>query len=260
MSDFVSPLPCVVYKFGGSSLSEISVLGGLLKAEAGQRRAVVVHGGGPEIQRMLDRVGLISEFREGLRVTDGEAMEIVEMVLAGRVNKRIVAQLQSLGLQSVGLSGADGGTLAAEVHGDGSWGRVGRVPEVKTKLLETLLTAGFVPVVSPVALGTDHEPLNVNADTAASAIAAALGAQELVFCTDVPGLKDGDGITLGRIGVTDVQRLIASGVIQGGMIPKMEAALLAVANGVERVRVGSLSHPDSGTVLEKEPSDVQTFR
>ncbi len=249
-------LDCVVYKFGGSSLSEIALLGRLLCAEAGRRRAVVVHGGGPEIQRMLDRVGLISEFRDGLRVTDPEAMVIVEMVLAGRVNKRIVAQLQRHDLQAVGLSGADGGTLVSEVHGDGSWGRVGRVPEVKTALLEALLAAGFVPVVSPVALGRDHEPLNVNADTAASAIAAALGAQELVFCTDVPGLNDEAGKTLGQIGASDVHRLLEVGAIQGGMIPKMEAALLAIANGVEKVRVGSLSHPETGTTLSKEPVDV----
>lgn len=240
-----------VVKFGGSSLSDLDALAGFLQ---GLERAVVVHGGGPEIQKQLDRAGLTSEFREGLRVTPTQTMEVVEMVLAGRVNKRIVSSLQKAGLPAAGLSGVDGATLKGSLYGQGAWGQVGEIAEVRTGLLETLLSAGFLPVLSPIAFGPDYEPLNVNADTSAAAVAGALKAETLVFFTDVPGLRDAAGETVKEITPAGVLRLIAEGAIIGGMIPKIEAALSALRGGVGRVVIRSLSCELGGTVLKGDLS------
>lgn len=236
-----------VLKFGGSSLADLDALAAYLE---GATSTVIVHGGGPEIQKQLDRVGVPSEFRDGLRVTSPETMDVVEMVLAGRVNKRIVAHLQKQGLPAAGLSGVDGSTLLADLYREGEWGRVGEIAHVKTDLLQTLLNGGFLPVVSPVAFGHDHEPLNVNADTAAAAVAGALKAKTFVFFTDVPGLRDADGNTVAAIGPTGIAQMIESGVITGGMIPKIEAALHAIELGVGEVVIRSLASTSTGTILK----------
>lgn len=237
-----------VVKFGGSSLSDVDALAGFLQ---GSERTVVVHGGGPEIQKQLDRAGLVSEFREGLRVTSADSMEVVEMVLAGRVNKRIVSSLQKAGLPAAGLSGVDGATLKGSLYRQGAWGQVGEIAEVRTGLLEALLSAGFLPVLSPIAFGPDYGPLNVNADTSAAAVAGALKADTFVFFTDVPGLRDAAGETVKEVTSAGVERLIAEGAITGGMIPKMEAALSALRCGVGRVVIRSLSSELGGTVLRE---------
>jgi acetylglutamate kinase len=242
-----------VLKFGGSSLSDLDALAAYLE---GTTSTVIVHGGGPEIQKQLDLVGLPSEFRQGLRVTSAETMDVVEMVLAGRVNKRIVAHLQKSGLPAAGLSGVDGATLLANLYGDGEWGQVGEISEVDVRLLGVLLEGGFLPVLSPVAFAPDFRPLNVNADTAAAAVAGALKAQTFVFFTDVPGLRDGDGRTVEQIGPAGIASMIASGVISGGMIPKMEAALQALKLGVGEVVIRSLASPSKGTILKGDSNDV----
>lgn len=246
-----------VLKFGGSSLADLDALSRFLESAV---ETVVVHGGGPEIQKQLDRAGLPSEFREGLRVTPAESMEMVEMVLAGLVNKRIVAQLQRSGLPAVGLSGIDGATLRADLYQGGAWGQVGEIAEVRTDLLRTLLGGGFLPVVSPVAFGPDFVPLNVNADTSAAAVAGALKADRFVFFTDVPGLRDGQGRTVAEVTLAGLDEMIASGVITGGMIPKITAAKAALAWGVGEVVIRSLASSEPGTILRKEPSDVITVR
>lgn len=244
-----------VVKFGGSSLSDLDALAAFLQ---GATATVLVHGGGPEIQKQLDRAGLPSEFRDGLRVTSPESMEVVEMVLAGRVNKRIVAYLQQQGVPAAGLSGADGKTLQAELYRDGAWGRVGEIAQVDTGLLQVLLQGGYLPVLSPVGLGPDFGPLNINADSAAAAVAGALWAERLVFFTDVPGLRDEQGRTVAEIGPPGLAHMIEAGVITGGMIPKIEAALEALARGVGEVVIRSLGSP--GTTLKGDNTDVRFVR
>lgn len=246
-----------VLKFGGSSLADLDALALYLQGAEG---TVIVHGGGPEIQKQLDRVGVPSEFREGLRVTSPETMDVVEMVLAGRVNKRIVAHLQKHGLPAAGLSGVDGQTLQAELYRDGEWGQVGEIARVQTSLLEALLAGGFLPVLSPVGFGPDFAPLNINADTAAAAVAGALKARTFVFFTDVPGLRDGQGNTVAEIGPEGIAEMIAGGVITGGMIPKIEAALSALRLGVGEVVIRSLGSDSKGTILKGDSNDVLAVR
>jgi acetylglutamate kinase len=246
-----------VLKFGGSSLADLDALAAFLK---GAGSTVIVHGGGAEIQKQLDRAGVVSEFRDGLRVTSPESMEVVEMVLSGRVNKRIVAHLQRCGLRAAGLGGADGATLLAELYKEGAWGEVGEIAAVNTQLLSLLLGAGYLPVLSPVACGPAYQPLNVNADTAAAAVAGALRAHTLVFFTDVPGLRDASGQTLAEIDPRGIAQMMAAGVIGGGMIPKIEAALQALEAGVKEVVIGSLASGAPGTTLKGDPDDVLTVR
>lgn len=246
-----------VLKFGGSSLTDLDALCRFLE---GAVDTVVVHGGGPEIQKQLDRAGLPSEFREGLRVTPAESMEMVEMVLAGLINKRIVAHLQRSGLPAAGLSGIDGATLRADLYQGGAWGQVGEIAEVRTDLLRALLAGGFLPVVSPVAFGPDFAPLNVNADTSAAAVAGALKAGRFVFFTDVPGLRDGEGKTVAEVTPSGLDEMIAGGVISGGMIPKITAAKAALAWGVGEVVIRSLASSEPGTILRGDPGDVITVR
>jgi acetylglutamate kinase len=243
-----------VLKFGGSSLSDLDGLAHFLK---GASSTVVVHGGGPEIQKQLDQAGVASEFRQGLRVTPPEAMEIVEMVLAGRVNKRIVAHLQRYGLPAVGISGVDGQTLLGRLYGEGAWGQVGEIASVDVTLLRLLLDGGFLPVLSPVAFAPDLQPLNVNADSAAAAVAAALRADRFVFFTDVPGLRDGQGRLVEEIGPSGLAEMMEDGVIQGGMIPKIEAALLALEAGVGEVVIRTLASASAGTTVKGDCADVR---
>lgn len=238
-----------VVKFGGSSLGDLCALASFLKSRG---PTVVVHGGGPEIQRQLDKEALPSEFREGLRVTSPEAMSCVEMVLAGRVNKRVVAYLQRAGLPAVGVSGVDGATLKSQRYAQGAWGEVGVEVTVDTRLLLCLLEAGFLPVLSPVGFAAeDYAPLNVNADTAAAAVAAALRAERFTFFTDVEGIRDRHGSTLGQTDPEQIRELMALGVIQGGMIPKVEAAMKALRQGVSEVVVGRLGSSAPGTRIRE---------
>lgn len=209
---------------------------------------VIVHGGGPQINSLLGRLGVNSEFVDGHRVTGDAEMEAVEMVLSGDVNKKIVAQIARAGGKAVGLSGRDGGLARAEKHTlqkdqagkilQVDLGRVGTVkPEgVNIQVLNTLKQGGFIPVIAPVAFDKDGNSLNVNADTMAGAIAAALGAEKLLLLTDTSGVMQ-DGKTLTRLTPDDVRRLKAEGIISGGMIPKTECAVAAVENAVNAAHV-----------------------
>jgi acetylglutamate kinase len=212
-------------------------------------QVVVVHGGGPQINRMLDRVGIESSFEGGLRVTDEATMGVVEMVLAGTVNQDIVGLICSQGGRAVGLSGKDDhflrGRKKAPVavkaeNGDEKQvdlGRVGRVDGVDATILQNLISNGFIPVVAPIAVDDAGQALNVNADTAAGSIAAALGAAKLVLMTDVEGVKDAQGARISSLRAREARELIEAGVIRGGMIPKVQCALDAVEQGVEKVHV-----------------------
>jgi len=196
---------------------------------------VVVHGGGPMINEMLDRLGIKSEFVRGKRVTDKATVEVVEMVLTGLVNKRIVQAIMDEGGRAVGLSGKDDDLMVAEAD-DPELGFVGIPVEMNVQVLRDLYTAGIIPVVAPVATGMDMlETFNVNGDTAAGAIAAALKADRLLLLTDVPGVKDASGDVVTQLSPDQVRAMIADGTIAGGMIPKAETALDAIEKGVRAV-------------------------
>jgi acetylglutamate kinase len=196
---------------------------------------VVVHGGGPMINEMLGRLAIVSSFVDGKRVTDAATVEVVEMVLSGRINKRIVAAINGQGGKAVGLSGKDANLMICEKDrgtGDVDLGFVGRPVEVNPDVLRTFLSSDFIPVVAPIGGGRAGETFNVNGDTAAGAIAAAMRADRLLLLTDVAGVKDADGAVLTQLTSAEVRGLTASGVIAGGMIPKTQTALDAVEGGV----------------------------
>lgn len=225
-----------VVKYGGSVADEA---GDLLREIARMvsregDRVAVVHGGGPEITQLLERLGHASPFADGQRVTDEITLDAAEMVLAGRVGKRIVRRLQRAGVMAVGLSGEDGGLVRAELYdATGRLGRVGRVTAVRRELVDLLWQAGYVPVLAPLGLGPDGEPLNINADFVAGALAGALGADMFVLATDVPGVKESRHAqhAIPELSAAEAREMIGSGAIAGGMIPKVEAALAAVDAG-----------------------------
>lgn len=238
----------IVVKYGGAAmldpgLRETTAQDIVLMKYVGMN-PVVVHGGGPSINATLKRLGIKSQFSpQGLRITDEATMEVVEMVLAGTVNKDIVTLLNQHGGHAVGLSGKDGPLLyARKQHGeDGSdLGQVGQITLVETKLIKTLCDADFIPVISPIATDRNGGTWNINADTAAGEVAAALHAEKLVFLTDTPGVlrdvKDPDSL-INQLRWPEVERLREQGVIDGGMQPKIEACYIALDNGVKKAHI-----------------------
>jgi len=210
---------------------------------------VVVHGGGPQINQVLEQMGIKSSFVRGMRLTDEPTMDVVEMVLGGKVNKSIVAQINSHGGQAVGLSGKDGGLIAAEkmtiIHesaGDDppeiiDPGLVGKVTKIEPDLIHTLATKGFIPIIAPVGVGPNGETYNINADLVAAKIAASLSAGRLIMLTDVDGVIDTDKKLISSIDATAINEMITGGSISGGMVPKIEYALDAIENGGEKVQI-----------------------
>jgi len=240
----------LVVKIGGSTLgARDTTLEDVVALQRCGLRPVVVHGGGALISEWLKLHGVPTRFERGLRVTDERTLEVVVAVLAGLVNKQLVAALTAAGGRAAGLSGADGGLLKARRF-DEKLGFVGEVAEVDTRPLIDLLDDGFLPVLAPIAVEWRGEAptgqlLNINADTAAGAIATALAARWLVFLTDVPGIRDEGGKTLPALSPPRAEELSAAGVIEGGMIPKVEACLRAASAGCRSViadgrRVGAL--------------------
>lgn len=237
----------VVIKYGGNAMINEELKDAVLKdvvlMQLVGMRPVVVHGGGPDINAMLNKMQIHSEFIGGQRVTDESAMRVVEMVLTGKVNTDVVKYLNQNGGQAVGLSGADANLLVAhkKLTADGTdLGYVGEVESVNTELLNSLLDQGYIPVISPVATGKNGESYNVNADLAAGAVAAALTAEKLVLLTDVEGLfRDYEDKTslISRLTVDMVPGLKADGVIAGGMIPKIDCCVQAVESGVGSVHI-----------------------
>ena len=226
-----------VVKVGGTLLADrrsLAELAGALSGWSG--RTVVVHGGGGEITRWQERLDMPVVWRDGLRVTTPDAMQVTAMVLSGWMNKRLVSALLDVGTVAVGISGEDGGLLQAVRKEDGKLGEVGRIVAVNQILLRALLAAGTVPVVSPVSRGPEGEPLNVNADEAAIAIAAALPATRLLLVSDVPGVLL-EGRVIPRVSAAEVEALVGGGTVTGGMVVKLRQALVAAEAGSE-VRIG----------------------
>ncbi len=238
----------VVIKYGGAAMldPELRALTAqdiVLMRYVGMN-PVVVHGGGPAINKMLQRLDIPSRFtRNGLRVTDDATMEVVEMMLCGQVNKDIVALLNRAGGEAVGLSGKDGNLLMArkiDAQDGEDIGRVGQIVSVNVKVLKAVCDAGMIPVIAPVATDRDGGAWNINADTAAGDVAAALMAEKLVFLTDTPGLlrdKNDPNSLIHRLHSRDVEALKAQGVISGGMAPKIDACLKALDFGVRRTHI-----------------------
>lgn len=243
----------VVLKVGGSVAGDMdSSVSQVASLHEGGRPAIVVHGGGPLIGEWSERLGLETRFVRGLRVTDAPTRDVALAVLAGVANKTFVAALLARGVPAVGLSGIDGGLLRAERE-DAELGLVGRVTLVDSSLLEELLDQGRVPTVAPAAVGPDGEILNVNGDSAAGAIAASVGARLLAFVTDVPGVRGKDGRVLPRLDRERAKALVDDGTIEGGMLPKVEACLIAAAAGCEAAIVSARDADAIESLLAGEP-------
>ena len=244
----------VVVKYGGSAMVDEKLKKSVIKDIALLKyiglKPVVVHGGGKEITALLDRLGKETQFVDGLRVTDAETAGVAEMVLSGSIGKSLVENLESVGVEACGINGKDGHTLQARKKVDEKGrdlGFVGEIEKVDIHLIETLLEAGYVPVISPVGVDSYSQTYNINADYAASAIAGALNAQKLVFLTDVEGIlrdKDDPSTIIRRMSAQEAIDMIADGTINGGMIPKVECCLDALRKGVRTVHVldGRLPH------------------
>jgi acetylglutamate kinase len=233
----------IVIKYGGHAMTDSDLRSSfavdvvLLKYIG--VRPVIVHGGGPQIGATLDRLGKKSTFIDGLRVTDDDTMEVVEMVLGGKINREIVELVQQGGGRAVGLTGSDGGMLRVrrrQIEGR-DLGRVGEVTQVDARVLTAVSDAGFIPVVAPIGVDSAGLTHNVNADEAAGAIARALDAEKLMLLTDVTGVKDGSGRLLSQLSVEEARKYIAEGVINEGMIPKVECCIDALAGGVTRTHI-----------------------
>jgi len=234
----------IVIKYGGAAMAHAelreAVFRDLALLACVGVQPVVVHGGGPEINQWLKRLEIPAEFRDGLRVTDADTMDVVEMVLVGRVNKQIVNGLNQLGARAVGLSGSDGSLVEARPWGEGSHGLVGDVARVNPDVLEPLLDQGYLPVISSVAATPDGQSHNINADTVAGELAAALEAEKLILLTDAPGIlqdKDGSSSLIRKLRLPEARQLIHDGVVAGGMTPKTECCIRALAQGVAAAHI-----------------------
>jgi len=226
----------IVIKLGGSALAyQRDVLEDVIWLQRLGARPILAHGGGQEIDRWLDRLGLQRRFHNGLRVTDAATLDVVRMTLVGKVNSELTQGITLLGGRAVGLSGLDGGLLRARPLAP-ELGYVGMVEEVNPGAVEALVAAGYIPVIAPLALGADGQALNVNADDAAADLARGLRANKLIYISNVPGILDRSGALLSTLTVNQTGRLIAEGVIQGGMIPKAEACLRAL-DTIQRVHI-----------------------
>ena len=251
----------IVVKYGGHAMGDESkareFARDIVLLEQSGINPVVVHGGGPQIGAMLAKLGIKSSFAAGLRVTDKPTVEIVEMVLAGSINKQIVGMINAEGGHAIGLCGKDGNMVIArkaegpvEVGADGhgepiDLGYVGEPARVSTRVLDQVLGRELIPVLAPVCMGEDGETYNVNADTFAGAIAGALKAKRLLFLTDVPGVLDGNKKLIEQLSADEIRTLIAEGVITGGMIPKVQTCLYAIEQGVEGVVILDGKQPHS---------------
>lgn len=207
-------------------------------------KVVVVHGGGKKINSFLEQLDIKSDFVDGLRVTDEKAMEIVEMTLSGLINKQITSLLVRHGARAVGISGKDDGMLKAKPLSNGKYGLVGEITSVNDEVIKALLTSDIVPVIAPIASDENARSYNINADSCASAIAMKLRAQKVIFLSDISGVLDKNGELISRLNAQKIATLKADGTINGGMIPKLDACLECVNNGVGRVHIidGRVSH------------------
>lgn len=235
----------VVVKYGGNAMVnddlKQAVMSDIVLMQLVGINVVVVHGGGPEISAMLKKVGKESRFVNGMRVTDEETVQVVQMVLAGKVNKDLVQLLESHSGKAIGLCGLDGSLLRAEkLHAAEDLGFVGNITEVNTKIISDATAAGYVPIVATLAGGDKGEVYNINADVAAARIAAELGAEKLILMTDIRGLlrdKEDESTLIPVVNVSEVPKLQHDGIISGGMIPKIDCCVEAVRRGVRRAHI-----------------------
>ncbi|MCL1806818.1 MAG: acetylglutamate kinase [Oscillospiraceae bacterium] len=232
----------VVVKYGGAAMDKTelreAVIGDIVLLSLVGIRLVLVHGGGPEINALLDRLGIESRFADGLRVTDEETMDVVQMTLCGLVNKNLVSQIAGRGGKAVGLSGIDGNLFPAErLIGANDYGLVGDIKKPNPELVELLLEKGYIPVISTVGRGIDAETsYNINADTAAAELSASLGAEKLILLTDVPGLlrdKDDPATLIPEVKLSEIPALKRGGAVSKGMIPKVDCCVDALRRGVK---------------------------
>ncbi|HZK42928.1 MAG TPA: acetylglutamate kinase [Syntrophomonadaceae bacterium] len=235
----------VVIKYGGAAMQDCDlkdkVMQDIVLMKYVGMHPIVVHGGGPEINKLLERLDIESKFIDGLRVTDHETMEVVEMVLGGKVNKEIVVGLESSGGKAIGLSGKDGGLIKAElVDSTGKMGFTGKVKSINPEIIETVIENGYIPVIAPIGIDEDRQSYNINADLVAASIAVAVKADKLVLLTDVPGLladaKDSNSL-LSVLKVSEVDSYTKNGTIAGGMVPKVQCCVESVTGGVGRTHI-----------------------
>ena len=240
----------IVVKYGGNAMInedlKKAVMGDIVLLSLIGIKVVLVHGGGPEISEMLKKIGKQSEFVNGLRVPDAETADIVQMVLAGKINKTLVSLLQNTGGRAIGLSGADGHMIEAKQL-DPALGYVGEITNIDTRLITDVLEKGYIPVISTVGCDSEGNVYNINADTAASRIAGMLKAESLISMTDISGIlrdKEDPSSLISQIQVSDAPTLMRDGVISGGMIPKVECCIEAIRRGVNRVFIidGRIPH------------------
>ena len=245
----------VVIKYGGAAMTseELSkkIMQDITLLKYVGVNPIVVHGGGNDINKMLAKFEIEPRFHNGLRVTDSDTMDVVQMVLSGKINKDIVSQLGIAGSKAIGLCGKDAALIQAEkmTAADGhDFGHVGRITGINTKLLDTLTQDEYIPVIAPIGVGADGESYNINADTVAGEIAAALSAEKLMFLTDIDGIRstpdDPDSLIF-EITIDEIYQYIDSGVISGGMLPKVEGCIKAIQSGVKRTHIlnGTIPHP-----------------
>lgn len=250
----------IVIKYGGNAMVDESLKNGFARDVVLMKlvgmNPVVVHGGGPQIGKLLSQIGKESQFIDGMRVTDSETMDVVEMVLGGLVNKDIVRLINLQGGSAVGLTGKDGDLIHATKmtitrHSEEldapeiiDLGHVGEVSSVRTAVIDMLVSGDFIPVIAPIGVGDDGRSYNINADLVAGALAAKLQAEKLILLTNTPGLLDADGNLMTGLNAREVENLIEEGVIHGGMLPKIRTALDAVQSGVERAHIidGRVEH------------------
>lgn len=259
----------IVVKYGGNAMNDEAVTTTILQDLAALKivgvNPILVHGGGPEINKLLSRLGIEPQFKNGMRVTDDQTMEVAQMILCGKINKNIVGELNSMGVKAIGLCGKDSQLIKAE-RLDPELGYVGKVTEINAKLLEILAKDEFIPVIASIATDDQGNSYNVNADVAAAAIGAAMHAEKLLFLSDIDGImanKDKAETLIHRITVSGLRKMIADGSISGGMLPKANSCIDAIERGINSVFVlnGTLPHSillelftDSGvgTMIEKD--------
>jgi acetylglutamate kinase len=263
----------IVIKYGGSAMTDSR-----LKRDFAEdialvsfigMKPIIVHGGGPQIGELLTRLGKESRFIKGLRVTDPETMDVVEMVLVAKVNKDVVSLINSYGGKAVGISGRDGGLIRARkakharLEGtDEDLGLVGEVEKINPEVIASLEASGFIPVIAPVGAGPDEKPFNINADTAAGALSAALGAEKFILLTDVAGVLDKDERLISSLSEDKAEELMRTGVASGGMIPKIKCCLSALRGGVPKAHVidGRVSHALLLEILTDEGIGTEIVR
>ncbi len=258
----------LVIKYGGNAMNDDEITTTILQDVAALKivgvNPILVHGGGPEINKMLGRLGIKPQFKNGMRVTDSATMEVAQMILCGKINKNIVGELNSMGVKAIGLCGKDSQLIKAEDL-DPDLGYVGKITEINAKLLEILAKDEFIPVIASIATDDKGNSYNVNADVAAAAIGAAMHAEKLLFLSDIDGImadKDDEQTLIHRITVSELRKMIDDGSISGGMLPKANSCIDAIERGINSVFIlnGTLPHSillelftDSGvgTMIEK---------